>query len=134
MKNIYHYHTSSNSYWESRWYEHDYFLCDSEEEYQQQWEKANADFNERMERAKKCPNLMFANAIQNSMTIQKEGKVKANEYYYGHEWNGKSFDAVGFGVFEHLERSDHYRYYLRPGSVTNESVSSAVGRPTYYGS
>lgn len=35
MKNIYHIHQSSNSYWDSRWTDTDYYLCDSEEEYQQ---------------------------------------------------------------------------------------------------
>lgn len=35
MKNIYHIHQSSNSYWENRWTDTDYYLCDSEEEYQQ---------------------------------------------------------------------------------------------------
>lgn len=30
MKNIYHIHQSSNSYWDSRWTETDYYLCDSE--------------------------------------------------------------------------------------------------------
>ena len=35
MKNIYHIHQSSNSYWDSRWTETDYYLCDSEDEYQQ---------------------------------------------------------------------------------------------------
>ena len=34
MENIYHIHQSSNSYWESHWTDTDYFLCDSEEEYQ----------------------------------------------------------------------------------------------------
>lgn len=35
MKNIYHIHQSSNSYWDSRWTDTDYYLCDSEDEYQQ---------------------------------------------------------------------------------------------------
>lgn len=35
MKNIYHIHQSSNSYWESHWTNTDYYLCDTEEEYQQ---------------------------------------------------------------------------------------------------
>lgn len=35
MKNIYHIHQSSNSYWDSHWTDTDYYLCDSEEEYQQ---------------------------------------------------------------------------------------------------
>ena len=35
MKNIYHIHQSSNSYWDNRWTDTDYYLCDTEEEYQQ---------------------------------------------------------------------------------------------------
>lgn len=134
MKNIYHYHTSSNSYWDNRWYDHDYFLCDTEEEYQKQWQKAIKEREGRIMRADQEPNRCFADAIRRSITIQPEGTIHASEYYYAHEWGGKSFDAVGFGFHEHLERSDHYRYYLKPGSVENENVSPAVGRPTYYGS
>ena len=47
---------------------------------------------------------------------------------------GKEFDAFGFCWSKRLERSTHYKYFLKPGSVTNESVSSAVGRFTGYGS
>lgn len=66
--------------------------------------------------------------------LSKEQKVHASEYYYAHEWGGKEFDAFGFCWSERLERSTHYKYFLKPGSVTNESVSSAVGRFTGYGS
>ena len=68
------------------------------------------------------------------LQLSKEQKVHASEYYYGHEWCGKEFDAFGFCWSERLERSTHYKYFLKPGSVTNESVSSAVGRFTGYGS
>ena len=44
------------------------------------------------------------------------------------------FSPVGFCWSKRLERSTHYKYFLKPGSVTNESVSSAVGRFTGYGS
>ena len=34
MKNVYHKHTSSNSYWDNYSYDEDWYLCESEEEYQ----------------------------------------------------------------------------------------------------
>lgn len=120
MKKIYSYHTSSDSYWESRFYEHEYFLCETDEEYKEQWQKAIEMRDERKKRADEAQNKYFADAIRQSLVLMSEDKVHASEYYYCHEWNGRSFDAIGFGVFEHLERSDHYRYYLKPGSVKNE--------------
>ena len=49
MKNIYHIHQSSNSYWDSRWTDTDYYLCDSEEEYQQKL----AEYTEKRKQIKK---------------------------------------------------------------------------------
>lgn len=52
MKNIYHIHQSSNSYWESHWTDTDYYLCDSEEEYQQklaEYKKKREDIISRYE-------------------------------------------------------------------------------------
>ena len=98
MKNIYHIHQSSNSYWDNRWTDTDYYLCDSEDEYQQKL----AEYTEKRKQ------------------IEKDF--------------GKEFDAFGFCWSKRLERSTHYKYYLKPGSVCNETRSSAVGRFTGYGS
>nr|DAX12344.1 MAG TPA: hypothetical protein [Caudoviricetes sp.] len=133
MKNIYHIHQSSNSYWDNHWTDTDYYLCDSEEEYQQKLaeyteerKQIEKDFKENPTEANKYRALFFQ--------LSKEQKVHANEYYYAHEWCVKEFDAFGFCWSKRLERSTHYKYFLKPGSVTNESVSSAVGRFTGYGS
>lgn len=134
MKNIYHIHQSSNSYWDSHWTDTDYYLCDSEEEYQQklaEYKKKREDIISRYEANK---SDMTAEYCYYNFCLHEEGKIHANEYYYAHEWCGKEFDAFGFCWSERLERSTHYKYFLKPGSVTNESVSSAVGRFTGYGS
>ena len=50
MKSIYHIHKSSNSYWDSHWTDTDYYLCDSEEEYQellQEYRKKREDVEQR---------------------------------------------------------------------------------------
>ena len=134
MKNIYHIHQSSNSYLDSHWTDTDYYLCDSEEEYQQklsEYKKKREDIISRYEANK---SDMTAEYCYYNFCFHEEGKIHANEYYYAHEWCGKEFYAFGFCWSERLERSSHYKYFLKPGSVTNESVSSAVGRFTGYGS
>jgi hypothetical protein len=133
MKNIYHIHQSSNSYWDSSWTDTDYFLCDSEEEYQELMAQYIAKRKKIEEEYKENPNSSTEWRYHN-FHFHKEGKVHANEYYYGHEWCGKEFDAIGFFWGERLERSTHYKYFLKPGSVCNETRSSAVGRFTGYGS
>ena len=66
--------------------------------------------------------------------VDETAGVTRDRHYGKCEWCGKEFDAFGFCWSERLERSTHYKYFLKPGSVTNESVSSAVGRFTGYGS
>lgn len=134
MKNIYHIHQSSNSYWDSHWTDTDYYLCDSEEEYQQLLEEYKNKRKEVVERFDKDPEDWRNKWCYNNFIFHPEGKIHADEYYYAHEWCGREFDAYGFGWSEELERSSHYKYFLKPGSVTNESVSEAVGRFTGYGS
>ena len=134
MQNIYHIHQSSNSYWENHWTDTDYFLCDSEEEYQklmQEYRKKREDVEKRYKTNK---NDSSARWCYSNFIFHPEGKIHANEYYYAHEWCGKEFDAFGFGWHENLERSSHYKYFLKPNSVINENVSSAVGKFTGYGS
>lgn len=134
MKNIYHIHQSSNSYWESHWTDTDYFLCDSDEEYQ----KLLAEYKNKREevvRKYKEDSSNWSNQwCYHNFHFYEEGKIHASEYYYAHEWCGRQFDAYGFGWHETLERSSHNKYFLKPGSVSNESVSDAVGRFTGYGS
>lgn len=133
MKNIYHIHQSSNSYRDSHWTDIDYYLCDSEEEYKQLMAKY-AEKRKNIEEEYKRNQNFSTEWMFNYFLFSKEEKVHAKEYYYAHEWCGKSFDAIGFYWYERLERSSHYKYFLRPGSISNESRSSAVGRFTGYGS
>ena len=134
MKNIYHIHQSSNSYWESHWTEENYYLCDSEEEYQQLLAEYKNKRKNVVERYEEAPEDWCKKWCFNNFIFLEEDKVHANEYYYGHEWCGKSFNAYGFGWFERRERSSHYKYFLKPDSVTGENESDAVGRFTGYGS
>lgn len=131
MKKIYHTYTRGNSYCETRWYEQDYYLCETEEEYQKKYAECKTEKKSVQERA---VGSSYRLAILNSFILLEEGDIHANEYYYGHQWNGKSFDAYGFAVCRRLENSTHHEYYLKIGSVKNEKVSEAVGRENYYGS
>ena len=88
MKNIYHIHQSSNSYWDSRWTDTDYYLCDSEDEYQQKL----AEYTEKRKQIEKefkenPTELSKSRAL--FLQLSKEQKVHASEYYYGHEWCGR---------------------------------------------
>jgi len=135
-KNIYHIHQSSNSYSCSEWYDTDYYLCDTEEEYQQlmaeyqakrkkiEDDYANADGNPDWSLRWRYNNFLFTS----------EQKVHASEYYYGHEWQGKTFDAIGFCWYERLERSSHTKYYLKPGSVGKITPCTDPGIGWMYGS
>ena len=84
MKNIYHIHQPSNSYWNNEWYDTDYYLCDSIEEY------------ESIMAQKKAKLESIPDIHKNRFKLSEEEKVTASEYYYGHEWQGKNFTAVGF--------------------------------------
>lgn len=111
MDNIYHKHTSSNSYWDNHWREEDYYLCESMEEYEQ----IMAAKKKETEDYKKSRNAEIYGAWRFDCSEEKD--IHADEFYYAHEWQGKKFDAVGFTFVKHLERSDHYYHYLKPGSV-----------------
>ena len=134
MKKIYHIHQSSNSYLDSHWYDTDYYLCETEEEYQQlleehkskrqQIEKEYADNPTNFSTKWKFHNFIFTD----------EGKVHASEYYECHEWQGKTFDAFGFCWYERLERSSHTKYYLKPGSVGKITPCTDPGIGWTYGS
>ena len=134
MKNIYHIHQSSNSYWDSHWTDTDYYLCETEEEYSKKMLECKQKREDIVNRYKECPDGYGNKWQYQNFFFHQEGKIHANEYYYAHEWCGKEFDAYGFGWSENLERSSHYKYFLKPGSVKNEKVSSAVGKFTGYGS
>lgn len=133
MKNIHHIHQSSNSCWDSRWTETDHYPCDSEDEYQQKLAEYTEKRKQIGKEFKENPTELSKSRAP-FLLLSKEQKVHASEYYRGHEWCGKEFDAFGFCWSERLERSTHYKYYLKPGSVCNETRSSAVGRFTGHGS
>mgnify|MGYP007056214347 CR=1 FL=1 len=136
MKNIYHIHKSSNSYWNNEWYDTDYFLCDTEEEYQQLKAKhkaKRAEIEKEYNESKGNPSFNV-NWRYHNFRFTDEHNVHASEYYYAHEWQGKTFDAVGFCWFERLERSTHTTYYLRPGSVGKVTPCTDRGIGWMYGS
>lgn len=128
MQNIYHIHTSSNSYSDSSWTEEDYILCDSDEEYNdliKQYAKEVEDY-ESSGRAQMYGSWRFK--------ISDEHEIEAEEYYYAHEWQGKSFTAKGVCFEKHLERSNHYTYILKPNSVTGLKECTDHGCGWMYGS
>jgi hypothetical protein len=134
MKNIYHIHQSSNSYHDNSWTDTDYILCESEEEYTRILNEHKAKRKAIEDEYNENPDAPYVRERYHRLTLSKEEEIKASEYFYGHEWCGKHFTAFGFCWTERLERSTHYHYYLKPGSVKGEGVDSSVGKPTYYGS
>lgn len=124
MKNIYHIHTSGNYDWTDK----DYYLCESMEEYNEKVAeyKANAEKYQNSENAK----------IYGAWRIQcgEEGKIHASEYYYAHEWQGKTFDAIGVCYEEHLERSNHYTYIIKPDTLGKITPCTDPGIGWMYGS
>lgn len=117
MKHIYHKHQTSNgmnySYWDD-----DYYLCETEEEYQEQRKKYEQKLAFCTEDYKKRGCAFY------TPTLSKEGKVTAREYYYGHEWRGRNFNAVGFSWTERDSVGSHTTYILKPSSITNQSYAS----------
>jgi len=147
MNNIYHIHKSSNSYWNNEWYDTDFYLCETEEEYQQlmaeyktKRQKIEDEYNDAKAKGVDfgrlgiCGELFNIRWRYNNFRFTPEQKVYAREYYYGHEWQGKTFDAIGFCWFERLERSTHTMYFLKPGSVGTITPCTDPGIGWMYGS
>lgn len=134
MKNIYHIHQSSNSYWNNEWYDTDYMLCDTDEEYNEIVRKLEEKRKKIDDEYAAKPNDFNAKWRHNNFRYTKEGKVHASEYYYAHEWQGKTFDAVGVCWYERLERSSTTTYYLKPGSVSDIKQCTDPGIGWMYGS
>lgn len=135
-KNIYHIHESSNSYWNNEWYDTDYYECETEEEYQ----RLMAEYKAKRQKIEDDYKAAGDNADwtlkwrYNNFRFTDEKEVHAKEYYYGHEWQGKTFDAIGFCWYERLERSSHTKYYLKPGSVGKVTPCTDRGCGWMYGS
>ena len=135
MKNIYHIHQSSNSYWNNEWYDTDYYECDSMEEYNSLFEKYKEKWRTIEDDFKSTNNPSWnAKWKYENFRLIGEGKIHASEYYYGHEWQGKTFDAIGFGWFERLERSTHTYYYIKPGTLGKITECTDAGIGWMYGS
>ncbi len=135
-KIIYHIHRSSNSYNCSEWYDTDYYLCETEEEYQQlmaEYQAKRKKIEDDYANADGKPDWSLRWRY-NNFHFTPEQKVHASEYYYGHEWQGKTFDAIGFCWYERLERSSHTKYYLKPGSVGAITPCKDPGIGWMYGS
>lgn len=79
MKIVYHKHNTSNSCWDNYSYDEDWYLCDSEEEYQSKLEEYRKKHEEdkNNDNFKKYPCYMPC--------FHDEGKMHASEYYYAHE-------------------------------------------------
>lgn len=124
MKLIYHKHQTSNgmdySYWDS-----DYYLCDTEEEY----EAMMKELQEKLKWAEE--DYAKRGYADYTPTLSSEGKVKAREYFYAHEWTGKNFDAVGFNWCERDSYGSRTTYYLKPGSVTPPTYPKRERIPLY---
>lgn len=120
MRQIYRKHQTSNgmnySYWDDV-----YYLCDTEEEYQQQL----ADYKARAERAK--VDYAKRGYARYTPTLSQEGKIHASEYYYAHEWTGKNFDAYGFSYTERDNIGSTTTHILKPGSVSGLTLADNSG-------
>lgn len=120
MKEIYRKHQTSNgmdySYWDDV-----YYLCEDDAEYQVQLGKYKAWTEKAKEDYARRGYAMF------TPTLSKEGKIHASEYYYGHEWRGKSFDAYGFSYTERDSVGSSTTHILKPNSVTNLTPANNKG-------
>lgn len=146
MEKIYHKYTSSNSYSSRYWYEEDWYLC-SEEEYEEQkskYEKKRKDIEKEYEMYEEqgiysdmrdVPyDAYVAKERYKRLRYSPERQLKAQEYYYVHEWQGKSFEAVGFSWREDLECSTHEKYFIKPGTLGKISNCQNSGNGWIYGS
>lgn len=120
MRKIYHKHQTSNGMNYS-YFDEDYLLCDTEEEYAKECKRYE-------EKLAFCKEDYKKRGVENYMPqLSKEMQVHAREYYYGHEWTGKNFDAVGFSWYEFDPIDSRTTYILKPGSVTNQSNADNSG-------
>lgn len=113
MKLIYHKHQSSDSFSDHSWWDEDWYLCDTEEEYQKLRERYEKEAKEKKVDYTKRGYERYAPEFDD------ERKLKATEYYYGHEWRGENFNAIGFSYTQYHERGSYKYFYLKPGSVEN---------------
>lgn len=134
MESIYHIRHSGNSYDNNHWNYIDYYLCNSEDEYQQKLSEYRCKQEEIKKRYLENPNNFSNKWCYHNFFFQEEGKIYANIYYYAHEWCGKEFDAYGFGWHETLEASRHSYYFLKPGSLKNINEISVTEHFNIYGS
>lgn len=113
MINVYHKHQTSNSYWDNYSYDENWYLCNSEEEYQDKLDeyRKKHENNKNNESYKQNPQYM--------PRLMSEGKITAREYYYAHEWTGKNFDAFGFAYTRKYERGEKTEYFIKPGTMGN---------------
>lgn len=128
MKKIEYKHQSSNGM-SAFFSDDDYYLCDTEEEYN----KERKLYEAKAEWAKKdYARRGYANYTPE---LSKEKKIHSGEYYYGHEWRGKNFDAFGFSWTIRDSRSQQTIYILKPGSVSNLTYAdNSTCAGIYYGS
>lgn len=146
MQTIYRIHKTSNSYWNSEYYDTNYYLCDTEEEYQKKLEELKAVRQKIADEYKKfeaqgCYKNYYvtgepfiAQTKYERISVSDEGEVTANEFYENHEWQGKSFKAFGFCHSIHYERGYESNYYLKPNSVTDIKECTDRGIGWMYGS
>lgn len=128
MKNIYRQYKQSNSYSDPRSSESNWLLCESQEEY----DENVAAYQKKAEDYKKSDNAKQYGEWR--MTCSKEDNLHAREYYSEHAWQGREFDCVGVCFSEHYERSDHYTYIIKPGTVTGLKECTDPGIGWMYGS
>lgn len=134
MKNIYHIHQSSNSFARNEWYDTDYMLCETDEEYNEIVKSLEEKRRKIEEDYASNPSDFSIRWRYTHFLYSKEHKIHASEYYYAHEWQGKTFDAVGVCWREQYERSTQTTYYLKPDSVSDIKLCTDPGIGWMYGS
>ncbi len=134
MKLIYNYTLQSKSFADNTWSKYEYYLCESDTEY----ETAMAVFLRKAKNIQedfdKNPEDIRAQYKWFNYHFMGQRMIEANEYYQGHEWCGKHFIARGFSWSERIDGNMTTKYFLMPNSIKHEGVSEKVGKFNGYGS
>lgn len=126
MKRISHVHDSSNGM-TSWWSDTDIFLCETDEEYQETFNKYKEEFaaheakyNELKD--KEGFEAWNARFIHNNWSLSAEQKISErprNRCSDGwHYQEGNYVEGVGFTVYKSYERSSERKTYVKPGALT----------------
>lgn len=106
------YETKSND-WRSTWY-----LCESEKEYTEKQREISSLCSriQKERRIRGCSDNQLPKVLD-------ETTLHAEPFYYGHEWHGREFYAIGFAYRDTLCRES--RYFLKPGTIKYTGQNAA---------